>query len=107
MSKLKLGISAAAMVAAALAQAHAEESIENGRALAEEWCVRCHNIDPDGPFKLQPPSFAAIAVYRSKQQIYARIAIPSIHSGMPQVAYVLTPENILDLVAYIVSLEKK
>ena len=69
--------------------------------------MRCHNIEADGPFKLHPPSFASIAVYRSPEQIYGRIAFPPLHAGMPQVGYMLTPENMEDVVAYIVSLESQ
>ena len=83
------------------------QDVAEGEALAKEWCVRCHNVEPGGAFKLQPPSFAAIAVYRSPDQIYGRIAFPVLHSSMPQIAYVLSPENIDALVAYIVSLEKQ
>ena len=92
---------------AAATQALAEGSAAEGAELAKKWCARCHNVSPNAPFKLQPPSFAAIAVYRSKDQIYGRIAYPNIHTGMPQLSFVLTPDGIEDLVAYIVSLEKK
>lgn len=75
--------------------------------LAKEWCSRCHNVEPGGPFKQFPPSFSAISVYRSAEQIYSRIVVPPLHSNMPQLSYVLTPDNIDNLVAYIVSLESK
>lgn len=102
---------AAVTVAAALMQPVAWSSEEagnvaSGKALAEEHCTRCHDISADGPFKLHPPSFASIAVYRSAEQIEGRIQFPSLHSAMPQMAYFMTPENIQDLVAYIVSLDK-
>ena len=87
-------------------QAVAEGSAAEGAEIAKKWCARCHDISSDGPFRLQPPSFAAIAVYRSMDQIYGRIAYPNVHTGMPQLSYVLTPEGIKHLVAYIVSLEK-
>ncbi len=87
------------------AWAYAEDDAASGQALAREWCARCHQVEPGGAFKLQPPSFAAIAVYRSPDQIYGRIAFPPLHAGMPQLAYILTPNNIDDLVAYISSLE--
>lgn len=85
--------------------ASAEPDPAKGASLARESCVRCHNIEADGPFKLHPPSFAAIAVYRSPDQVYGRITYPPLHGGMPEVGYMLTPDNIEDLVAYIVSLE--
>ena len=92
------------VVAPGFAQAEGDQ--DNGAELAAEWCERCHDIQPDGAFKQHPPSFTAIAIYRSEDQIYGRIAISPIHSIMPQMGYVLTTDNINDLVAYIVSLEK-
>ena len=77
-----------------------------GAELAREKCSRCHNVEPDGPFKLHPPSFASIAVFRSQDQIFGRIMFPPLHSSMPQIGYMLTPDNVDHLVAYIVSLEK-
>ncbi len=78
-----------------------------GEKLAAENCARCHDIGPDGAFKEHPPSFASIAAYRSREQIYYRIVAPPSHSGMPDVAfYLLGREQVEDLLAYIVSLEK-
>ena len=87
--------------------ASAEPDIANGAKLAQESCSRCHNVEVDGPFKLHPPSFASIAVYRTPDQIYGRIAFPPFHASMPQVGYMLDPTNIEDMVAYIVSLDSK
>jgi mono/diheme cytochrome c family protein len=82
-----------------------------GEKLAKEHCVRCHDIGPSGAFKTYPPSFASIAVYRSDEQIYARILFPTLHSAisqMPEFAQIffIDSKNINDLVAYIRSLEK-
>ena len=84
----------------------ADTDLVNGGKLATKWCVRCHDVSVDGLFKQYPPSFASIAVYRSSDQIQSRIAIPPLHNAMPQFAWMMTPENINDLVAYIESLEK-
>lgn len=81
----------------------AEDYAEAGRVLASQWCSRCHNIEPDGEMKQQPPSFAAIAVYRSRDYIWTNIMVP--HSDMPEIAQILGL-NVNDLVAYIISLEK-
>jgi mono/diheme cytochrome c family protein len=77
---------------------------ENGQDLAADWCSRCHDIGREGRMKQEPPSFAAIAVYRSADQIRSKIMAP--HTGMPEVAQVLGL-NVDDLVAYIVSLEEE
>ena len=100
-------MASAIVISIALAtHALAEGSPSEGAKLAKKWCAGCQNVSPDGPFRLQPPSFAAIAVYRSMDQIYGRIAYPNIHTGMPQLSYILTPDGIEHLVAYIISLEK-
>ena len=78
---------------------------ENGKALAEEHCSRCHDVGPDGAFKQYPPSFAAIAVFRSAQQIYGKIIFPPIHTYMPQIGLISEPGQVDDIVAYIGSLE--
>ena len=82
-----------------------------GEKLAKEHCARCHDVGPGGAFKTYPPSFASIAVYRSDDQISARIMFPTLHSAgspMPEFAqiFILDAKNIHDLVAYIRSLEK-
>lgn len=79
----------------------------DGRQLAQEWCSRCHNIEPGGPFKQFPPSFSAISVYRSSEQIFARITVPPLHSNMPELANIFSRENIENLVKYIESLEAR
>lgn len=81
----------------------AEGNAATGRVLANQWCSRCHNIEPNGEMKQQSPSFAAIAVYRSRDYIWTNIMVP--HSDMPEIAQILGL-NVNDLVAYIVSLEK-
>lgn len=78
-----------------------------GRKLAEQWCARCHNIETGAPFKLNPPSFAAIAAYRTSDVIREKIVAPAMHSGMPDTMWTLQREDIDDLMAYIASLEAK
>ena len=86
-----------------LHSAWAEGDLEAGQELAVQWCSRCHDIGPDGAMKQEPPSFAAIAVYRTPEYIWTNIMIP--HGNMPEIAQVLGL-NVDDLAAYIVSLEK-
>lgn len=100
-------VSVSLMLATVATRAFAEGDVAAGEKFAREWCTRCHNVEPDGPFKLHPPSFASIAVYRSEGQIRGRMLFPPLHSNMPELSYMLLPENIDDVVAYILSLEKK
>ncbi len=88
----------------AVAPAHAEDATA-GRQFAEQFCERCHNIEPGGPAKLYPPSFAAIAAFRAADDIRWKIIAPPLHTAMPQLGDFLAPVNVDDLVAYIVSLE--
>lgn len=43
--------------------------------------MQCDGISPGGPFKMDPPSFAAITRFRSAQQTRLRIENP-IHQDM-------------------------
>lgn len=89
-------------LALASMSAIAEGDPAAGQDLAADWCSRCHDIGKQGQMKQDPPSFAAIAVYRSPDQIRSKIIAP--HVGMPEVAQILGLE-VDDLIAYIVSLE--
>lgn len=79
--------------------------LEMGHDIAHEYCIECHDVSPTGPFKNEPPSFAAIAVYRSGEQIRSRILNP-IHEKMPDYKSYMIGGNIDDMVAYIQSLER-
>lgn len=107
----KLGLAILVTMAAGGACAAAEGGIAAGKAFAQEWCARCHDISATGPFKQHPPSFASIAVFRSPDQIWERIAVPPLHRGMPGLEWFLTGDRIEttidNLVAYIVSLEPR
>jgi mono/diheme cytochrome c family protein len=91
-------------VALAQSQVHAQGNTEVGQDLAADWCSRCHDIGREGRMKQEPPSFAAIAIYRTAEQIRSKINAP--HTGMPEIAQVLGL-NVDDLVAYIVSLDEE
>ena len=74
-----------------------------GKETAREWCADCHDVEPGGQMKHDPPSFTAIANYRSPDYIHANITFP--HTAMPDVVHVLGLD-VDDLVAYILSLEE-
>jgi mono/diheme cytochrome c family protein len=80
----------------------AADAVERGAALSAEWCARCHDVEPGGAMKEEPPSFAAIAVYRSVETMRSAMIAP--HQGMPPLVEVLGLETD-DLIAYITSLE--
>ena len=107
MRSVTLGICYGVLMTISASTAFAEGDVVMGEEVARESCVRCHNVEANGPFKEHPPSFAAIAVYRSEEQIFGRIMFPPLHSAMPQLGYMLTPDNVDHLVAYIRSLENR
>ena len=74
-----------------------------GKETAREWCADCHDVEPGGQMKQDPPSFTAIANYHSPDYIRANITFP--HVAMPDVVHVLGLD-VDDLVAYILSLEE-
>jgi len=79
-----------------------------GQKLAKEHCSDCHDVEAGGKFKQYPPSFAAIAVYRSEAHMRALVVYPALHNAMPQVPlYLLDDDKLDDLVAYIQSLEEE
>jgi mono/diheme cytochrome c family protein len=94
-----------ALVLALAFPAAAAGDAVSGLKIAQENCARCHNVEKGGPFKLRPPGFQSIAIYRGSDDIWARIIAPSPHSGMPEVQWMLTRRQVEDLVAYIVSLD--
>ena len=91
---------------ALLAGSAAAQDVDRGLELAQEHCSRCHDITSEGENKTYPPSFASIAVFRDRDQIRARTVFPQMHSPMPQMIYLLSNDNIDDVVAYIVSLDE-
>ena len=93
------------LLAAYLAAPAMAGDAAKGKALAEERCSRCHDVQKGAGFKQRPPSFQSIAIYRREDDIWARILSPSPHSGMPDTQWALSPDQVQDLVAYIVSLD--
>ncbi|SMX49242.1 c-type cytochrome [Maliponia aquimaris] len=89
----------------ALAGAAQAQDVAEGRALAEEFCARCHDIEDGGAMKTYPPSFDSIALFRSEEQIRARIIFPDLHTSMPQWGTFLDMGQVADVTAYILSLE--
>lgn len=100
----RLPLAITLLVASATTSVAQDDGIEMGRMIADEYCSRCHNIERNGPFKLETPSFTAIAKYRSAEQVRRRIIRP-IHERMPRYIDYMIGGNIDDMVAYIMSLE--
>ncbi len=80
-----------------------------GGQLAATWCSACHQInmpsrdDADHGFPTPgAPSFAAIAAMPSTTALSIDVFLRTTHNGMPN--YKLTPAQIDDAAAYIISL---
>ncbi len=83
----------------------APAAVTEGRAIAEEYCARCHDIDPGGAFKDYPPSFRAIAVYMAPEIIRMKILQPEHGTIMPKYAMFINHTKLWNIVEYIRSLE--
>ncbi|HRX37741.1 MAG TPA: cytochrome c [Aestuariivirga sp.] len=105
MDRRLISVIAAPMLVLAAGQPAMAGDAAKGHDLAKERCARCHAVEKGEGFKQRPPSFQSIAIYRREDDIWARILSPSPHSGMPEAQWSLTPEQVQDLVAYIVSLD--
>jgi mono/diheme cytochrome c family protein len=90
-----------------ISQTASAADIARGQKLAAEYCAKCHRIRIGAPSKLQPPSLASIAGYRRLEYIRGRIVSPDLHTNMPDVSWALQSDDVDDLLAYILSLEKK
>ncbi len=77
-----------------------------GRHLAETTCAACHpiNADPAKP-KAAAPSFVDIARMPSTTELSIKVFLRTPHPTMPN--FILSPEEIDSVAAYIVGLAKK
>lgn len=98
-----IGLPAIALAVTSTAMAAGDAA--KGYKTAKANCARCHNIEKGAGFKLMPPSFQSVAIYRTAEDIWSRIIAPSPHRGMPDTTWMLSPDDIQDLVAYITSLD--
>jgi mono/diheme cytochrome c family protein len=75
-----------------------------GRILAQQWCAQCHGVHPNElSTDANAPSFSAIAREPSATEYALRVFLRTPHPTMPN--FVLKPDNIDDLVSYIVLLQ--
>jgi mono/diheme cytochrome c family protein len=90
-----------------------------GQALAERWCVDCHEVEagsrqtsaienpnpqnPNGPAIVEVPAFQAVADDPAVTEVALRAFLQTPHANMPDVR--LPPEQIDDLIAYLLTLK--
>lgn len=77
-----------------------------GLRLAATWCANCHQVAPGGPGPSSDaaPAFQAIARMPSTTSMALRAFLQTPHPNMPN--YHLTREELDDLVAYLLSLQR-
>jgi mono/diheme cytochrome c family protein len=96
----------AAAVAATVFGAKAQDGdIRAGHAFAREACRACHMVDPEAraPRRIDiGPAFRDIANARGMTATSIRVFLTTSHPKMPNL--ILTPDEIADVSAYILSL---
>ncbi|MGJ0507826.1 MAG: c-type cytochrome [Methylocystis sp.] len=79
-----------------------------GARLAEEHCASCHAVGAN-PHVRSPnpdaPSFALVAYMPSTTELSLKVFLRSSHKNMPN--FILSPEEIDSVTAYILGLKKK
>ena len=78
---------------------------ERGRAIAEAWCLECHEVGPGvrEPSLTDAPPFQAVADDPAATETALRAFLRTPHATMPNLR--LAPEQTDDLIAYILSLK--
>ena len=97
------GFAVAAALLVLSATEPASAAATRGQILSQQWCAQCHGVRTDQP-SANPdvPSFSAIAAEPSATEYSLRIFLRVPHPTMPN--FVLKPDDIDDLVDYIISL---
>ena len=99
-----LVIAAALLVLPATEGAKAAAS--RGQILSQQWCSQCHGVRPNqSSTNPDAPSFPAIALEPSATEYSLRTFLRVPHKTMPN--FVIKPNDIDDIVDYIVSLKPK
>ena len=92
---------------AAPAPAQDRTDVSGGHDLARAWCAQCHGVEPGeqtGAYET-PPSFQSFAHNPEITETSLKAYLQSTHPLMPQVK--LKPDEIDEIVAYILSLKDK
>lgn len=84
--------------------ASAAGSAVAGKRLAQQWCVSCHQIEPNGPAKDSAPPFASLGVQKGKDPGWIRAWLTDPHPPMKGIN--LSRQQIDDVVAYLQSLSR-
>lgn len=95
-------IVAAILVLAGRERAKADAA--RGQVLAQQWCSQCHGVRPaEASVNPKAPAFVAIAAEPSATEYALRTFFRTPHPTMPN--SIFEPDDIDDIVGYIISLE--
>jgi len=99
----------AAILALVAVSAHAQAAdVAAGHAFAREACSACHVVEPEQQkprLVVIGPAFRDIANTRSMTTTALRVFLTTSHPKMPNL--ILTPQEIVDVSAYILSLRDR
>ena len=94
------GVAAVAAALALLPLSARAADIEQGHALARQWCAACHAVEPGAKTTSDiPPSFVSIARRKDVTASSLRAWLNAPHPNMPN--FELSRAAIDDLIAYI------
>jgi cytochrome c len=83
-----------------------QDSISNGRRLAEAWCGKCHSLEVTNPGTLsRAPDFVRIANRTSTTELSLKVFLRSNHRSMPNL--IIAPDQADDLTQFILSLKRE
>jgi mono/diheme cytochrome c family protein len=98
---------ASALAATAWNASAQDGDVAAGRAFAREACITCHVVDPGNASPrvvVIGPNFQDIANTKGMTATALRVFLTTSHPKMPNL--ILTPEDITDVIAYILSLRE-
>jgi cytochrome c len=94
----------AGFLAASAGVGNAGADAARGMALAGQWCAQCHGVRPDQASSVQAAtSFSEIAAKAATTEMSLRVFLRTSHPTMPN--FILEPDDLDDLVGYILSLK--
>src|ERR1700746_3533358 len=105
---LRMAMLASALAAPAWNASAQDGDVAAGRAFAREACITCHVVDPANASPrvvVIGPNFQDIANTKGMTATALRVFLTTSHPKMPNL--ILTPGQIADVTAYILSLRER
>ena len=83
-----------------------QDSISNGRRLAEAWCKKCHSLEAASPGTIgRAPDFVRIANRTSTTELSLKVFLRSNHRSMPNL--IIAPDKADEIASFILSLRRE